>query len=393
LKPTNEFLLNKHDFMKKTTTALLLGIILFSACMKKDLSKKDLNDNEPLNGPPPTTCSYPSVNISTHAGAGYAGYIDGNVLLAQFKDPQSITSFGSSLFVGDRRYIRQITGTTVSTFVTLPDGEHITSLATDLSGNIYAAVGMYHDASLIKKFSPTGTLLATWGSFKQLTYRDGDQDQARFTIISGIAVDETGLVYIADLGSYAIRLINLDGTVSTLAGGLGTGRPGHGFEDGPVATAKLGMVQGVAVTPSGDKVYVADDHAVRMITGGYVYTIAGGASKGFIDGAGPSARFFQLSGIAIDGAGSVYVTDNAYVSGVEPASYVRKVIKMTSGLVAWKVTTLAGNSYGYANGPGADAKFYRAAELVIDNGATTAYIADANNYRIRKMSLSCGITF
>ena len=361
--------------------------------MKKDLSKKDLNDNEPLNGPPPTTCYYPSVNISTHAGAGYAGYIDGNVLLAQFKNPQAITSFGSSLFVGDRRYIRQITGTTVSTFVALPDGENVTSLAADLSGNIYAAVGTYQDASLIKKFSPTGTLLATWGSFKQLAYRDGDQDQARFTIISGLAVDETGLIYVADMGSSAIRLINLDATVSTLAGGIGSGRPGTGFEDGPVSTAKLGYVEGVAVTPSGDKVYVADDHAVRMITGGNVYTIAGGSAKGFVDGDGLSARFQKLSGIAIDGAGNVYVTDNAFESGYELASHVRKVIKMTSGLVAWKVTTLAGNSYGFANGAGADAKFNWAMEIVIDNGATTAYIADAYNYRIRKMSLSCGITF
>jgi len=370
----------------------MLCIILFSACDKKDL-KADIIENDKLSGPAFTPCYYPSVNVSTHAGSGWQGYIDGSVLLAQFKNPQGLTSFGSSQFVGDKRYIRRITGTTVSTFVTLPDGENIYSLAADISGNIYAAVGEYMEPSVVKKFSPAGTLLATYGSFKQIGYRDGISP--RFTMITGLAVDETGLVYVAETGNYAIRVINLDGTVSTLAGGLGVGRPGYGFEDGPVSTAKFGFIRGVAVTPAGDKVYVADDHAVRVITDGYVYTIAGGSLRGIVDGDGLSARFHELSGIALDGAGNLYVTDSRFVYPYESeyGSYIRKVIHMTSGLVAWKVTTLAGGPYGYANGAGLAAKFFRPAELVIDNAATTAYIADPENFRIRKMTLACGISF
>ncbi|MGO8055561.1 hypothetical protein AB9E30_35435, partial [Rhizobium leguminosarum] len=114
-----------------------------------------------------------------------------------------------------------------------------------------------------------------------------------------------------------------------------------------------------------------------------------------VDGDGLSARFNELNGIALDGAGNLYVTDSrfAYPSVSEYSSYIRKVIHMTSGLVAWKVTTLAGGTYGYANGTGLAAKFYLPAEIVIDNTATTAYIADPGNYRIRKMTLACGITF
>jgi DNA-binding beta-propeller fold protein YncE len=386
------FFPTKLDFMKKTTTTLMLCIILFSACVKNNL-KNEISASEQLSGPAYTPCYYPTATVSTHAGSGYSGYVNGNVLLAQFKNPQGLTSFGSSQFVGDKRYIRRITGTTVSTFVTLPDGENIYCLAADISGNIYAAVGEYSDPSVVKKFSSTGTLLATYGSFKHIGYRDGISP--RFTMITGLAVDETGLVYVAEMANYAIRVIGLDGTVSTLAGGLGEGRPGHGFEDGPVSTAKFGFIQGVAVTPAGDKVYVADDHAVRLITEGYVYTIAGGSAKGIVDGDGLSARFHELSGIALDGAGNLYVTDSRFVYpyASEYGSYIRKVIHMTSGLVAWKVTTLAGNSYGYANGTGLAAKFYRPAELVIDNAGTTAYIADPENYRIRKMTLACGITF
>ncbi len=377
-----EFLLPQTDFMKKMTTTIMLCIILFSACVKNDL-KTDLNRDEPLSGPPPTTCYYPSVNVSTHAGAGYSGYIDGHVLLAQFKYPQAIASFGSNLFVGDKRYIRQISGTTVSTFITLPIDETVYALAVDLSGNIYVATGESGYGTMVKKFSPAGTLLASYGHEYHVGYVDGKSPL--FGMITGLAVDETGLVYVAEMFSYAIRLINLDGTVSTLAGGLGAGRPGHGFEDGPVSTAKFGFLRGVAVTPAGDKIFVADDHAVRLITGGYVYTIAGGSMRGIVDGDGPAARFNELSGIALDGAGSLYVTDNG--------TCVRKVIHMTTGLVAWKVITLAGSSWGYVNGSGTDAKFYFPSGIVIDNGATTAYIADASNYRIRKMSLACGITF
>ena len=377
--------------MKKTTTTLMLGIILFSACVKNDL-KKDISVNEQLSGPPPTTCSYPAVNVYTHAGAGYSGYIDGDVLLAQFRYPEAIARFGSNLYVGDDKFIRRITGTTVSTLVTLGSSEKVECLAVDLSGNIYAAVGeVFSFATAIKKFSPAGTLLATYGSLTEYGHRDGSP--ARFTMISGIAVDAAGIIYVAQMEDYSIRMIDLDGNASLIAGGLGGSLPGYGFADGPVATAKFGFIQGVAVSPAGDKIYVADDHAVRMITEGYVYTIAGGSAKGIVDGDGSSARFFELSGIALDGAGNLYVTDNRFLNNYPPASYIRKVIKMTSGLVAWKVTTLAGNSYGFANGVGAAAKFYRPSEIVIDNSATTAYIADAGNYRIRKMTLACGITF
>ena len=147
--------------MKKTTTTLLLCIILFSACVKNDL-KKDISVNEQLSEPlPTTTCYYPSITVSTSAGSGISGYLNGSVKTAQFLRPYAMAAFGSIQYIGDEYRIRKISGATVSTFYpgsTVP-GNLVNALATDLDGNVYAAFSNH----FIRKISPSGTVLATWG--------------------------------------------------------------------------------------------------------------------------------------------------------------------------------------------------------------------------------------
>ena len=93
-------------------------------------------------------------------------------------------------------------------------------------------------------------------------------------------------------------------------------------------------------------------HRVRVINAGTVSTIAGSIYSGHVDGNGSSARFGNLTDIELDASGNLYLSE--FNNSVTPENcYIRKIIRMTTGLIPWKVTTLAGGERGYANGDGA----------------------------------------
>jgi sugar lactone lactonase YvrE len=178
-------------------------------------------------------------------------------------------------------------------------------------------------------------------------HADGTGQAANFYSPSGIAVDSDSNLYVTDnyyfLYSY-IRKITPGGVVTTITGGS------QGHADGTVQDAKFYSLKAIAVDASGN-LYVTDNDGsyssyIRKITpGGVVTTIAGG-SWGHADGIGLAAKFNMLNGIAAGPDGNLYVTD--YNSSY---SYIRKI---TPGGV---VTTIAGGSWGHADGTGGAARF------------------------------------
>ena len=139
----------------------------------------------------------------------------------------------------------------------------------------------------------------------------------------GVAVDSAGNVYVADYANYTIRKMTPAGVVTTLAGSPGQ----SGSSDGTGSNARFYYPSGVAVDSTGN-VYVADNYnsTIRKVTpAGVVTTLAGSPRQtGTNDGVGSNARFNSPYGVAVDSAGNVYVADtgNSTIRKVTPAGVV-----------------------------------------------------------------------
>ncbi|HEX3718350.1 MAG TPA: immunoglobulin domain-containing protein [Verrucomicrobiae bacterium] len=197
---------------------------------------------------------------------------------------------------------------------------------------------------------------------------------ARFTTPSGVAVDASGNVYVADTANHTIRKISIGAAVTTLAGTPKS----NGVANGAAASAQFDFPTGVAVDNSGT-VYVADwgNHMIRKIRLGQVTTLAGLAGKpGWADGSNSIAQFNHPAALAFDSLNNLYVADqgNDAIRLVTPNG---------------DVFTLAGlpGVPGSADGDGTNAQFNLPAGIGY-YGPGTLIVADTGNDTIREVSLS-----
>jgi len=143
------------------------------------------------------------------------------------------------------------------------------------------------------------------------TSAGGGTNTARFYCPSGLAVDSSGNVYVADTRNHTIRKVSSGGAVSTLAGLAGV----WGSADGTNSNARFYQPVGITVDASGN-LFVLDsgNHTVRMLaplgTNWVVTTVAGRAgASGNVDGTGGNARFYYPGGLGRNNAGSFCVAD------------------------------------------------------------------------------------
>ena len=267
-------------------------------------------------------------------------------------------------------------------------------------------VGVDHPTHI--SFDPQGRLvLSAWQNSRILRYEfttrriepiagRGDRGfggdggpalEASLNLPSSTTFDPSGRMYISDQGNLRIRMVDLNGTISTVAG---TGREGFAGDGGPAILADLYAPTGDAAQPAGriamdrrGNLYIADtfNNRIRMVdTTGRISTVAGGGSIGATAGTysgdgGPAtqASLSRPSDVAVDAEGNLYIADTGN-------HCIRKVD--TNGTI----TTLAGR----CGEPGfkGDSDHPRWGKLRSPYGVAldqdeNLYIADTFNHRIR----------
>ncbi|MGA2436262.1 MAG: BACON domain-containing carbohydrate-binding protein, partial [Bryobacteraceae bacterium] len=250
--------------------------------------------------------------------------------------------------------------------------EAVDGLAVDAAGNVYAALP--HSA-VVLRFDPSGnpSLVAGNGT-AGFGGDNGQASGAELSNPSGVAVDASGNVYIADTDNDCVRKVDTGGVITTIAGNETSG---YGGDNGPAADAQLSSPSAVAVDASGN-IYIADtgNNRVRRISSGTITTVAGNGTAGFSgdNGAATTAELNAPSGLAVDASGNLYIADVS-----------NNVIRKVSGGV---ITTIAGNAtpgFGGDNGPATSAQLNSPYGVAVD-GAGVIYIADTGNNRVRRVA-------
>jgi sugar lactone lactonase YvrE len=301
-------------------------------------------------------------------------------------------------------------------------------LAVDNSGSLLIADGA---GMVIRKVPWDGSIATIAGNGQAPSSGDGGPAaSAQLASPGGVAVDSVGNVFIADSGNYRILEVTPDGIITTVAGNGAYGSSGDG---GPATSAQMEPVN-VALDAAGDLfLFDLPNRSIRKVSpggiistvtvvGGNNYTVAAdgagdvffgsltavieissdgtihtvaGSTFGFSGDGGPatSAQLAYPGGVALDGAGNLYIADiqNHRIRKVTPDG----IISTTAGSSTTTSNTgcchPSPGGFSGDGGPAIDAQLSFPAGVAVDS-AGNVYIADWDNNRIRKVSTDGIIT-
>src|ERR1035437_7954072 len=340
-------------------------------------------------------------NIATIAGDSFPSYQGdaGLAIAAELHGPEDVAVDSSgNIYIADtgNAYVRKVTSDGNINFIAgdgsigyTGDGGYATSadliapfaLAVDSSGNVYFAE---NGDSRIRKIDAKSLDISTVvGNGTPGFSGDGSTaTSAEMNSPTGLAVDSSGNLYIADSLNRRIRKVASGGSISTFAG---NGTFSYSGDGAPAGKAQLNTPQGVAADSSGN-LYVADtlNNVVRKVSlNGTISNYAGNGGAGSSGDGNPAigAQLNGPQGLALDAAGNLFISDTLNAK-------VRKV-SVANGAI----TTVAGSGTpGYAGDGGAAIR----AQLNLPSGVagdpnTTLYIADFGNSRVRMVSTNNSI--
>ncbi|MFO1500234.1 MAG: PQQ-binding-like beta-propeller repeat protein [Verrucomicrobiota bacterium] len=259
--------------------------------------------------------------VTTIAGDGTAGFLDGPASSARFRNPHGLCVAGNgAVYIADseNNRIRKISadGRTVTTVAGSGlrgylDGPAAAAqfdfpedVVIDPRGNLFITEFNNHTVRMV---TPGGEVETIAGNGHP-GFQDGIGPAAGLNYPAGLAIDAQRTLYVAEWGSHRIRRILADGTVSELAGSIFPGRL-----DGTGGAARFNHPQGIAWDPSGALlVSEEENHTLRRVAlDGSVLTLAGTGEAGYVDGPGRTARFSAPMGVAVNVEGQVFVSDSA----------------------------------------------------------------------------------
>jgi trimeric autotransporter adhesin len=343
--------------------------------------------------------------ITTVAGDGPYGFSgDGGLATsATLKYPRDVfVDASGNIYIADtnNHRIRMVTKSTGIITTVAGDGTYGFSgdggLATsarlyypqgvfvEASGNIYIVDTKNNRIRMVTKSTGIITTVAGDGSYG-FSSDGGLATSARLSRPSGIAIDVSGNIYIADTYNNLIRMVTKSTGIITTVSGNGT--VGFSGDGGLATSSSLNYPYGVAFDASGN-IYIADtyNNRIRMVTKstGIITTVAGNetARNGIRDGGlATSATLYFPRAVAIDVSGNIYIaaTTNPRIC----------MVTKSTGII----TTVAGDgSYGFSGDGGlATSATLRYPSDVFVDVSGNIYIADTYNHRIRMVTKSTGI--
>eukprot|EP00759_Apiculatamorpha_spiralis_P010021 PhF_6_TR17021/c0_g1_i1/m.25826 len=384
--------------------------------------------------------------VTTLAGSGTAGFANGPAATAQFNAPYGIVCAGDTRIVyvadsGGHRirkiqngWVFTVAGTGVGSTVdgSLVTGTLNTPIGLAISSNyanLFVTCGtivmqIALPLNYTRTRSPTKEILkkvvvakhapvplkrrvdTLAGHASTTSYVDGQGSVARFSTLYGCVTGDLG-VYVTDYGNCRLRLVSYSGSVTTFAGsgtcssvdGTGTGAQFNApsaivmdsskslyvsdFSSGKIRkvtsagvvttyVSSVGTPYSVTLDPAGTYLYVSDTSTfnIRSVTvpGATVATYAGTGSSGSANGAYLSASFATPYVIAFASSSIMYITDGGN----------HRIRKLTGG----QVTTYAGTTSGFLDGPLLSAQFSNPIGLAID-ASGNMFVSEYGNYRLR----------
>jgi len=372
--------MNKHTGFIVKAILFLAVIYIWPSCHKKDNdtpptppSNNDTTKTVDTTKNPKDTITYKGWVVTTLAGSGANGYVDGAATVAKFRVPASITIDAANyLYLSEpsNRCIRKVAPSgEVSTFVKEDSSTGyvfglIDEIVTDKQGNFFLP-GYTNRNYYIRKLTATQSTIFAGSTAQGL--KDGFGTGAGFFIPLSIAVDPaTKNMYVPDIdtqGKFAMRKITPAGQVSTLTLTDSTG----------IANSTRDNFHAITTDSLGNIYYAANLSTIKKIDAqGNVTLLAGSSTAGFKDGKGQLAQFNGVISLQVDRTRNVWVCDA-----------LNNVVRMIAP--DGTVTTIAGDgTNGYKNGNAATAQFKTPYELAIGSD-NAIYIIDYGNNVIRKL--------
>jgi len=328
----------------------------------------------------------PEGTISIIAGTGKDGSTDtGIATTSQLSGPAglAIDNLGN-VFIADMSNSRirkvalngtisTITGTTVSVDTGIATTSRLTNpfgIASDKLGNVYFADS---NNNRIRKVTPEGNIFTIAGTGTAGSTDTGIATTSQLSLPEGLAIDNSGNVFIADINNSKIRKVTPDGTIFTIAG---TGTAGN-KDTGIATSSQLFLPLAIAVDSPGN-VYIAEgpNHRVRKVTPeGTIFTIAGTGTAGIKDtGIATTSQLNTPTGLAVDLLGNVYIAENN--------NYRIRKVTPDGSIFTVAGTGAAGNT---DTGVATSSQLNTPQALAVDS-LGNIYIGDSGNHRIRKVT-------
>lgn len=324
--------------------------------------------------------------VSTVAGvAGLSGGTDGAGTSARFNEPHGVTADkNGNVYVADRlnNKIRKISPegnvTTIAGNGTVGsvDGPGLSAsfnepwgITCDTLGNLYVADTKNYKIRMIDANGVVSTIAGT-GVFGTT---NGPVNTARFGFPAGITVTRDGQsIFVTDYNTHTIRKIQ-SGQVTTIAGTVFV----SGSSDGSGSAATFYHPYGIEMTANGN-LLIADEWNCKirsMTQAGVVTTIAGSGITGTLDGSALTAQFNYPADITTDTLGNIFVADA-----------LNHTIRKISGATG-QVSTYAGyaGQTGSTDGTGTTARFNGPTGLAYNRANHAVYVGDNSNHTIRKV--------